>query len=502
MPPKRPNFLVFCADQMQSACLGCNGNEGIETPNIDALAAGGTTFRRAYVNNSVCQPSRASMITGKTPRQHGLLTNGCCLSEDVPTLTGAVAQAGYRTHAVGKLHLQPFGGGGLGDAEQSWEEAEAWNEGRIERLPRPYYGFQTADFVGGHVSYAFGDYRNWLKENHPDAVEKLRQSEAYHRLGRAWRMDLPGELHYNRWIADRTIEFLQEQQGDEPFFLFCSFPDPHFPYAACRPYSEMYDPGEMLLPATWQETRDPCEALRRARDGMPQHEVPDENELREITAQTYGMISHVDENIGRVLSALDEQGGAEDTVVVLMGDHGEYLGSHGLLHKGPWPYEELWRVPFVWRVPGGAPPDRVVHIPVSLLDFAPTIAALAGLGSDWHDQRGLVPEKRSDLPGRSLMPLIGGEKETHQPSIIEYDEDWHAETPLCRLRGIVDGDWKLVMWAGFEEGVLYNLAEDPNEENNRWNDPSAQGEKTALLARLTECLARTDRFDTTRICGA
>lgn len=503
MSQKRPNFLVFCTDQMQSACLGCNGNDRIRTPNIDALAAGGVTFRRAYVNNPVCQPSRAGMITGKTPRQHGLITNGCCLPESVPTLTGALAEAGYRTHAVGKLHLQPFGGGGLGEADHSWEEGAAWNEGRITELPQPYYGFQSVDFVGGHVSYAFGEYRRWLEENHPDAVEKLQQSEAYHREGRAWRMDLPADLHYNHWIADRTIDFLQSRDEGKPFFLFCSFPDPHFPYAACRPYSEMYDPEEMPLPETWRETADPCEVLRRTREGMSQHNIQEEGELREITAQTYGMITHVDDNIGRILASLDECERRQDTLVMLMADHGEYLGSHGLLHKGPWPWEELWRVPFVWRLPDGRAGGRAVDTPVSLLDFAPTISEMAGLETGWHDQRGAGEGERPGLPGSSLLPfLTGGEAVDHPPAVVEYDEDWHGGTPLCRLRGIVEGEWKLVVWAGFEEGVLINLAEDPLEERNLWHDPSARERKADLLARLAERLAYTERFDTPRICGA
>ncbi|MBS3763718.1 MAG: sulfatase-like hydrolase/transferase, partial [Planctomycetes bacterium] len=208
MSEERPNFLIFCTDQMQSACLGCNGNEEIQTPNVDALAEKGVNFSRGYVNNPVCQPSRASMITGKTPRQHGLLTNGCCLPESVPTLTGALAEAGYRTHAVGKLHLQPFGGGGLREGGHSWEEGGAWDEGRIEELPNPYYGYQSVDFVGGHVNYIFGDYKRWLAEQYPESVKKLQRSEAYQAEGRAWGMDLPAELHYNHWIADRTIDFL------------------------------------------------------------------------------------------------------------------------------------------------------------------------------------------------------------------------------------------------------------------------------------------------------
>jgi len=158
----RPNILIFCVDQMQSYCLGCNGHPMLRTPNIDALAAEGVTFTRGYCPNPVCSPSRASMLTGLTPRQHGLLTNGSSLPESVPTLPQLLAESGYRTHAVGKLHLQPIGGLANLPPGASLEQRSDWDAGRTTDLPTPYYGFQSVDFVGGHVSFVFGHYRQWL----------------------------------------------------------------------------------------------------------------------------------------------------------------------------------------------------------------------------------------------------------------------------------------------------------------------------------------------------
>ena len=153
MPDRNTSFLVFCVDQMQSACIAAHGHPDVRTPNIDRLIARGASFTRAYCPNPICMPSRSSIFTGLTPRGHRCLTNGMSLPYDVPTLPGALADAGYRTHAVGKLHLQPFGmGGHAEDAPQgSWESREAWDSGRIESLPEGYYGFQTSDYVGGHT---------------------------------------------------------------------------------------------------------------------------------------------------------------------------------------------------------------------------------------------------------------------------------------------------------------------------------------------------------------
>jgi arylsulfatase A-like enzyme len=423
----------------------------------------------------------------------------------VPTIGGALQEVGYATHAVGKIHLQPFNGGGA-----SLEGMAPWNDGTLTELPANYYGFQTADYVGGHVSYVFGQYRQWLEVEHPGNIDRYRAENAYLRRGEAWRMELPEELHYNQWIADRASDFLARRR-EEPFYLFCSFPDPHHPFAACRPYSEMYDPASLTMPPNWREPTRFHPLPDASRGGRWQ---PPENEadMREIMAQTYGMISHVDSCIGQVLQTLEESGQAESTVVAFIADHGEYLGAHNLLHKGPWPVEQLWRIPYIWADPRAAAAGSaasstargtVVDDPVSILDVVPTVAELAGLTEGWHSMRGPGARKQLGLPGRSLRPYLYGDTETEARAVLmEYDEDWHEGTPVCRLRGIVDGDWKLVTYAGYREGILIDLANDPHERNNLWDEPSAQDRKCELLATLAERLSASDRFDTYRICGA
>ena len=499
MPDPRPNFLVFLVDQMQSAALGCHGNADARTPNMDALAAQGVTFRRAYCNNTVCMPSRASMVTGLTPRRHGCLTNGNSLPEHVPTITAALVDAGYRTHAVGKLHLQPFGGGA-----RSWEDRERWNAGEITALPEGYYGFQTTDFVGGHVSYCFGDYANDIARDHPGLRERYAR-DAARPDDPHWRLDVPAELHYNHWIADRTIDFIQSA-GDAPFFLQCSFPDPHFPYAAARPYNDMFDPAALALSPTWANHDDPCDFLAQRRRPEEQRfgNGFSERLLRECTAQTYGMITHVDDNIGRVMEALDEGGLTENTVVVFMADHGEYLGAHGLLYKDAWPYEELARVPFIWRFFGGpgAPPQGGRDDVVSLLDFAPTVLDFAGVDPAVLHSRGRGRSERDVLPGRSLRARIQGDDALPaRPALIEFDEDWFPG-PACRARVLVTDRWKLGVFGGTDSGLLFDLENDPHETRNLWSDPAHAATRGDLLARLLSELARTDRFDTPRISGA
>jgi arylsulfatase A-like enzyme len=259
----------------------------------------------------------------------------------------------------------------------------------------------------------------------------------------------------------------------------------------------MYDPATLPLPPTLEERGEPCAYLagNSGRPG-PEHEA----EMREILAQTYGMISHVDANIGRVMAALEASGQADNTIVLFIADHGEYLGGHGLLYKGAWPYEELWRIPFIAAGPGVQP--GVCQTPVSLLDLAPTFLDYAGLDPLALDTRGPGPMNRLPPAGQSLRPFLEGQfNAPHESLVMEYDDDLGA-APVCRLRGLIDGDWKIVLYGGFDDGVLFNLADDPRELRNLWNDPAAQSRKSDLLARLVQRLAQTDRFDSRRYCGA
>jgi len=502
-PVDRPNILLFCVDQMQAACMGCAGHPLVETPNLDALAEDGVLFSRAYVNNPVCMPSRATIFTGRTPRDHGLLTNGCKLPHHVPTLPQALADAGYVTHSVGKLHLQPALGLATCDDATSWEGRAYWDE-PTATLPSPYYGFQSADFTGGHVSHIFGDYRHWLDKQDPALHGYFQPRAAYHQQGRGFRIDLPEELHYNQWIADRTCDFVSRQRdADHPFFAWCSFPDPHFPFAACRPWSERYDPADVPLPPTWDDATDLTAALAETRANTKFADAPSEPELREITAQTLGMISHVDQCIGQVIRTLKDNGQWDRTVVAFISDHGEYLGDHALLTKGTFPYESLWRVPMIWRAPGGSTGGSHDSGVVSLLDVAPTVADFAGLARDWHETQSAGQAPRPGLAGRSLRARIEQDEPLSDTSaLVEYDEDFHAGTPLIRQRGLVTDRYKLVTWAGQAEGLLFDLQEDPHETRNLWSDADRAAVRHDLMGRLLDRLTQSDRFDSERISGA
>lgn len=501
----KPNFLVFVVDQMQAHTLACHDHPDIQTPNLDKLAKEGVSFTRAYCNNPVCMPSRATLLTGLTPRQHGCLTNGNVVPTHLPTLPGVLVKHGYRTHSVGKLHHQPVGTVNHGESIPfSWEDLKRWESGEIKSLPTGYYGFETSDFVGGHVN-CFGEYKTWLEQEFPGGSNKLSFEGAYYSHPGApssWRIDLPEEYHYNTWIADRTIQFLEQQQKEKPFYLWCSFPDPHHPFSACRPYSEMYDPESLTLPANWNNEGDSIAWLKKMRDVHPGHTAFDESALREILAQTYGMITHVDHCIGKVIQKLKDLGMYEDTVIVFLADHGEYLGSHHLITKAEWPWEELLNVPFIWRVPRGVKKGVDRKQVVSLLDFVPTILDFANIDPSVMDTRGIHDAPPLGLPGRSLRALVEqGVDLPQKPALVEYDEDWYPPA-VCRMRSIITEQYKLTVYIGSNEGLLYDLKEDPYEQTNLWSDPAYLPIRHELTEQLLMELIRTERFDTTRVTGA
>ena len=232
MKQTKPNFLIFCTDQQRADHIGCANNPILKTPNIDKIAQEGVRFSSCYTSSPACMPARATMFTGLTTRASNMRSNGIPLPRSIATLPQELSNAGYRTHSVGKLHLNTWGGLDGNDldiiesVEDNPERLIHWARGNITKSPDNYYGFQTQDSVLGHVDYVAGDYKTWLDENHPGAYEKYKNANPE-------TLTIEPELHYNNWIADRTIDFLQENsQTNDPFFVWCSFPDPHFPF--CR----------------------------------------------------------------------------------------------------------------------------------------------------------------------------------------------------------------------------------------------------------------------------
>jgi arylsulfatase A-like enzyme len=498
--------MVFVADQMRADHLGCAGNPVVRTPNLDALAARGVRFDRAYVANPLCQPARATLFTGLTPRGHGVRTNGIPLDDRLPLLPDQLRKAGYRTHSVGKLHLRNYGEAPPTAAEAACERyaesRHAWADGRVRSLPAGYGGFETADFTGGHGAWIFGDYVNWLRGRDPGAPELLGPRAGTPPASGApesWTMALPAELHYNTWVADRAIDFLSGQAGSEqPFFLWCSFPDPHHPYCPPEPWASLYRDAEVPPPTRLEDELDDLpphywsaftEDVRLAGRFGPTRIADDQ--LRDIVRLTYGMVSMVDHNVGRVVAELDRLGLRDDTVVIFLSDHGDMLGDHWMLNKGPFHFDGLIRVPMIWSWPTRWATGAVCSSLVSHLDFAPTLLELAGVpvpeGPSPPDP--VAAAQLPPWPGASIGELlVDPTGRVHDQLLVENDEDYLG----LRLRTLVTDRYQITVYPGQEYGELFDLAEDPGQLCNLWCSPAHAAVKTELRLRLLDEIVRTD----------
>jgi arylsulfatase A-like enzyme len=463
--------LVICTDQQRWDSLGCYGSEEVSTPCVDGLAAGGTLFERCYATNPVCAPSRASMLTGAYPYQHGLWANGVKLPAERVTLLRELAAAGYRTGLVGKLHLSPCADGRTEDPAE--------------------YGFQWNRWSHGPPQSAPGNsYHLWLAERFPELAAEAAASgrpqtdlppadgrpAAYH--------DMPAEAHYSRWAADAAVEFINGTGQGQPWLLWVNFFDPHHPFAAPPDYVRRVTQRPRRPPAG---SADDLRGRPRPLQGLSEQSYagsargfreyrPDE--ISQIRDRYWAMIDLVDEQVGQVLRAAEAAGPAEDLLVLFISDHGEMLGDHGLLLKGPMMYEGAMRVPCIVRWPTRVPAGQRMAGIASLADVAATISHAAGI-------QPLVGGH-----GRSLVEVAAGMREPRTAVLAEYRDSGHPAEPLISTTMVCDGRYKAIVWHnqrddGAEpEGELYDLAADPDELVDRWHDPRLAQIRSRLLLRM------------------
>lgn len=503
MSNRRPNVLCICVDEMRADHMACSGNPTVATPAIDSLATTGTVFDRAYCNNPICMPARATMFTGLLPRDHGLRINGQSLRADLPTLPAAMAGAGYRTHAAGKLHLTPWVPNHEPPDPQRFPEClQYWNRGDITLFPEPYYGFQSVTFVGGHTGYACGPYIKWLESRGGRREQLGAKAGRPSRSGTkdAYYMNLPESLHYNRFIAEDTIRMIEDSaESDQPLFCWTSFPDPHGIMAPPREYWDMYHLDKIELPPRAEnETERLPEAFRRVLagelrpNGINNADITDD-QLRENIALTYAMITHTDKEIGRILDALDRSGQRDNTIIVFTADHGDMMGDHGLLWKAFYTFEGCIRLPMIVSAPGHTGGQRTESL-IAQIDMMPSLLDLCGItipGSDWTTKetpfaRGAV-QSLDMYPGKSWASLLRDPTATIRDSVVIENDD---PTMGFQVRAMVTNRYRIAVYPGSEDGELFDLAHDPDEICNLWYDAAHASLRTHLVTQLLDRYSR------------
>ncbi|SHI34883.1 sulfatase family protein [Wenxinia saemankumensis] len=504
----RPNILLITTDQQHFSALGAV-NDRISTPNLDRLCAMGTRFDRAYCPNPVCTPSRASIITGEYPSQHGAWTIGVDLAEDRDFLGDHLARAGYRTGLIGKAHFQSLAPPSK-ESQPTLRDLDFWRG-----FNGPWYGFRHVELARNHAdeSHVGQHYALWLEEKGltdwadyfqpllgdaaPHAPARHPSGHYWAREGRAW--DLPEDLHYTRWTGERSAAFIEEGEG--PFFLWASFHDPHPPYTVPEPWASIYDPADMVpgrLTPGEHDANPPHFAMTQEEapdfgdwhrpwnaHGCESHLYP-EDELKKDMAVYYGMVGFIDAEVGRLLDMLEARGQLQDTLVVFTTDHGHFLGQHGLVAKGPFHYEDLIRLPFVAAWPGRIPAGEVSDAMVSLVDLMPTFLDAAGV----------------DCPGRvqgvSQLAAWSGGPPARDHVIVE-----NRHNPVMpHLRTYVERDAKITVYRQGGAGELFDLAADPGELRNLWDEAGAAPLKSRMLHAFLQATMAAEPTPAPRRAGA
>ncbi|SFK98954.1 protein of unknown function [Paenibacillus sp. 1_12] len=482
----KPNILLITSDQQHWNTIGAFNPE-ISTPNLDRLVREGTTFSKAYCPNPTCTPTRASIVTGMYPSQHGAWTLGTKLLEDRHTVGEDFKQAGYRTGLIGKAHFQPLKSTEAYPSVESYpilQDLEHWKS-----FNGPFYGFDHVELARNHTNEAHvgQHYAIWMEQK---GCSNWRD----YFLSPTGTMDpsvlhkwpIPEQFHYNTWIAERTNQLLEDYSRDgDSFFLWASFFDPHPDYLVPEPWDTMYDPEQLTIPTVtpgehdrnpphFGLTQEPNPDFSHLQEtgygihGYHSHNRLSESERKKLVATYYGMISCMDKYIGRILDKLDELGLTDNTIVVFTTDHGHFFGQHGLQYKGGFHYEDLIKIPFIVRYPDHVPTGVVSPAIQSLVDLAPTFLSMARI---------TIPHSMTGVDQSEVW--CGKTEQARDHAICEF----RHEPTTIHQKTYVDQRYKITVYYNQTYGEIFDLQEDPGELNNLWDDSNFLELKTELLLK-------------------
>lgn len=466
------NVLFIITDQHRNDHMSCSGNPILKTPNLDKLASEGVRFTSAYVVNPICMPNRASIFTGLYPNMHGIRTAGMNLPESTPTFTETLRENGYHTIEIGKIHLN-WSIRKIKEGATSNESGKNWVLKDIRsELPLPYYGFEEVELLVGHGDICGGYYMDWLEEKGSEFIPIIRKKAKIMFSNPSYRTEIPEELYSTSYVNERTLAFLERytkgDYGDKPFFLNISYPDPHHPVCPPGKYFDMYKAEEIDLPTNF----DDIESVKEHKFLGPLLNNPffrgmilritNEKEARDFITATYGSVTMIDNSIGQILAALEKLGLADNTLVIYTSDHGDLMAEHGIILKGPCPYNGILNVPLIWKVPGVTKP-AVTNSLASSIDISKTILNLLKIPKKEHPP---------DMQGVDLTPvLLDPSKKVRDHCLVEHDEEIEMFKVKARLRHLITENYKLTIYNGLKGyGDLFDCKKDPEELNNLWYD--------------------------------
>ncbi len=470
MSGARPAIILITCDELRADALSCYGNRAISTPHLDALAARGTRFERAYANSPWCLPSRCSLATGLYPHNNGAYSNfrDVRLDASLPNIYTLLRAAGYHTAHIGKCHYAPV----------------PYSQTRPDET-LPYDDFHAYYRGLGIEHLALQDDKQvsvWFMDDYAAELDAAGHLGAYRdatwdrSLAKVFAFPGPAEWHPDSWVGRKTTEYVERCERDQPLFLWASFSGPHYPFDAPADY---YDRVDMSADTRFVDPAEFDDASRihsatyhggetGAIDGMGQ--APGgatknytEAYWRDLRRNYYANVAQIDEYVGRIVAAVAARYG-EEALIIFTADHGEMLGDHGLWGKNNCAYEAVWRVPLIVKWPGERA-DQTNDALVQLVDVLPTCLDAVGVDYGFCDG---VPLAQRIASGGADYVLAEGEG----------------------YLAISDGRYKLarVAQGARQHTELIDLERDPGEMVNRADDAAYAPELARLHGRLVDLL--------------
>lgn len=444
MSVDRPNILLLFTDMQRFDTIGALGNPHIKTPNLDRLVREGTAFTHAYTPSPVCVPARCSLHYGRYPQQTGCYGNGSMPDDDGTSYVQRLGDAGYRTHAIGKLHFTP--------------DAYAMRGFQSREIQEEMCADPQRD-----------DYLRWLQEHGYDWILDPHgvRGEMYYMPQVA---QMPAVFHPTQWIGDRTQAFITEQvEGGRPWYATASFIHPHPPFNPPNPWHKLYRGPNMPLPRIPADRDAHLTWTNRVQNRYKYRDQGhDVNLDRQIKAYYYACISFVDFQVGKILATLEATGQLDSTLILFSSDHGEHLGDYHCYGKRSM-HDTSSRIPLLARLPGVMPADYRCERVANLVDIAPTCTNLAG----------------ADESGYAGLPLHhvaqGQAKRDHVFS--QHARGGEAEYLIATT------DWSFFYSAADQREYCYHTAVDPHQQrlvptSGPWHRDTVQGLRRTLQQYL------------------